>query len=96
MVHNLGPLGAYERNVRFANEELIEQGNYSEVPSTDVLKNIGREFNKRYELDEDMYKAVRMLRFLTAELDDASEVVKGKVLNRKTFIFPEFDIFRIN
>lgn len=80
MASDLGPLGAYERNLRLADEDLIKQGNYTEVPSIDVLKNARHEYGKRYELDEDMFKAVRLLRYMTYQLDDSSKDVQGKVL----------------
>ena len=71
---------AYERNVRLANEGLIIQGNYTEVPSIDVLKNARHEYDKQFDLDEDMFKAIRLLRYITHELDNSSNDVRGKYL----------------
>ncbi|CAF1588184.1 unnamed protein product [Didymodactylos carnosus] len=37
-VNQHGPLAIYERNLRYANADLLKEGNFSEVPSIDVLK----------------------------------------------------------
>ena len=77
-VNRLGPLGAFERNMRLADENLLEQGNWSEVPSIDVLKTIAQEYKMKYRLDEDMFKEVRIFREITEQLDQSSSKVKGK------------------
>ena len=77
-VNRLGPLAAYERNVRLADENLLQEGNLTQVPSIDVLKTAGQEYNKKYRLDEDMFMEVRIFRELTERLDTSSVKVKGK------------------
>lgn len=72
-----GALAVYEENLRLANEDLLKEGNNSQVPSTDVLKTAGQEYANRYRLDEDMFKEVRMLREITERLDQTSRDVKG-------------------
>ena len=77
-VDQLGPLAVYEQNLRFADKNLLQEGNFSEVPSIDVLKTAGKEYNNRYHLDEDMFKEVRILREITQRLDQSSEDIRGK------------------
>jgi hypothetical protein len=64
--------------MRLADENLLRNGNFTEVPSVDVLKNIGNEYNQQYRFDEDLFKEVRVLRYLINEFDDYSEEVRGK------------------
>ena len=73
-----GALAVYEENLRLADEDLLKEGNISQVPSTDVLKTAGQEYANRYRLDEDMFKEVRILREITARLDQTSKDVKGR------------------
>lgn len=68
----------YEQNMRNADEELLREGNFTEVPSTDVLKTAGQEYSNRYRLDEDMFKELRIFRELTERLDQCSKDVKGE------------------
>ena len=68
----------YEQNMRNADEELLREGNYTEVPSTDVLKTADQEYSNRYRLDEDMFKELRIFRELTERLDQCSKDVKGE------------------
>ena len=77
-VNQLGPLTVYEQNLRFADENLLREGNFSRVPSMDVLKAAGQECNNRYRLDEDMFKEVRVFREITQRLDQSSEDIQGK------------------
>jgi hypothetical protein len=72
-----GPLCTFEENVRNANEELLSEGNFSEVPSVDVLKMIKHEYEKKYKLDEDMFKELRILREDMLSFDVTSKNVKG-------------------
>ena len=71
-------MATYEENMRTANKELLRAGNFTEVPSTDVLKTAGQECSNRYRLDEDMFKELRIFRHLTRRLDQYSKDVKGK------------------
>jgi hypothetical protein len=48
------------------------------VPSLDVLKTAKHEYNKKYRLDEDIFKQLRMFRCLTWSLDTDSKKMKGK------------------
>ena len=77
-VQQIGALGVYERNLRSANEDLLREGNFSEVPSIDVLKTAKQQYNKLYRLDEDIFKESRMFRFLTESNDDKSKDIHGK------------------
>ena len=77
-VNELGPLAVYEQNMRLADENLLREGNFSQVPSADVLKTVGQEYNNRYRLDEDIFKEVRIFRYITERLDQSSEDVQGK------------------
>lgn len=70
----------FERNVRFADENLLNEGNFTDVPTVDVIKKAGEEFYKRYLFDEDMYKEVRIFRYLTRALDTTSKQVRGKLI----------------
>jgi len=64
--------------MRFANEDLLQEGNFSEVPSMDVLKTTKQQYNKKYRLDEDYFKELRMYRFLTRLIDRTSKEIKGE------------------
>ncbi len=77
-MNELGPLAVYEQNMRLADENLLREGNFSQVPPKEVLKTIGQEYNNRYRLDEDMFKDVRIFREITERLDQSSEDVQGK------------------
>ncbi|CAF1403939.1 unnamed protein product [Adineta ricciae] len=55
-VKTIGALGVYERNLRHANEELLKEGNFSEVPTKEVLDKIKQEYDNKYRLDENCYK----------------------------------------
>ena len=68
----------FERNVRFANEDLLQEGNFSEVPSVDVLKTAKHQYNKKYRLDEDYFKELRMYGFFTRISDYDSKSFKGE------------------
>ena len=59
-VNQIGALGVYERKLRYANEDLLKEGNFSEVPSIDVLKTTKQQYNKKYRFDEDSFKELRM------------------------------------
>ncbi|CAF1378810.1 unnamed protein product [Didymodactylos carnosus] len=76
-VQKIGALGVYERNLRYANEDPLKEGNFTEVPSIDVLKTAKQQFNKKYRLDEDYFKELRMFGFFTRCTDDESEDIKG-------------------
>ena len=76
-VHEKGPLAVYERNLRQADENLLQDGNLTQVPSTDVLKTAVYEYNNTYRLDEDIFKEVRIFRELTHQWDETSEEIKG-------------------
>jgi hypothetical protein len=78
-VQQIGALGVYERNLRFANEDLLKEGNFSEVPPIEVLNTAKQQYNKRYRLDEDYFKESRMFRFLTRSTDDTSKDIKGEI-----------------
>lgn len=73
-----GPLAIYEKNVRLADNELLEEGNYNQVPTTNVLKTAGQEYSNRHKLDEDIFKELRVFREMTRKLDNSSIDVKGK------------------
>ena len=77
-VKSIGALGVYERNLRHANEELLKEGNFSEVPTKDVLDKIKQEYENKYRLDENCYKEVRMFAFITRYSDVHSKEVKGE------------------
>lgn len=70
-------MAVYERNVRRADESLLREGNFSQVPTTDVLKTAGQEYNNRHKLDEDTFKELRVFRELIRKLDQTSIDVKG-------------------
>lgn len=74
----MGALAVYEQNMRNADEELLREGNYTDVPSTDVLKTAGQEYSNRYRLDEDVFKELRIFREMTYRLDQSSKEVKGE------------------
>ena len=76
-----GALRVYKRNVRSADEELLQEGNFSEVPSMDVLKTAKHQYNKKYRLDEDYFKELRMLAYLTRSTDFTSAKVIGENLS---------------
>ena len=59
-MQSAGTLRVYEHNIRLADEELLREGNFSEVPSMDVLKTAKYQYNKKYRLDEDYFKELRM------------------------------------
>lgn len=68
----------FERNVRFANEDLLKEGNFTEVPSLDVLKTAKQQYNKKYRLDEDYFKELRMYGFFTRFTDHTSKYFQGE------------------
>ena len=76
-IKELGPLGVFEENVRNANEDLLAARNFSEVPSVDVIKMIRYEYDKKYKLDEDVFKEVRILREDMSSFDVSSKNIKG-------------------
>ncbi|CAF1314555.1 unnamed protein product [Adineta ricciae] len=76
-VKTIGALSVYERNLRHANEDLLREGNFSEVPSKEVLDKIKQEYDKKYRLDENCFKEVRMFAFVTRYSDVHSKEVKG-------------------
>ncbi|CAF3902483.1 unnamed protein product [Rotaria sp. Silwood1] len=77
-VHQIGALGVFEHNVRFADEDLLREGNFTEIPSLDVLKTAKQQYNKKYRLDEDCFKELRMYGFFTRFTDYASKCFKGE------------------
>lgn len=77
-VSEMGALAVYERNMRSADEELLREGNYTEVPSMDVLKTPGQEYSNRNRLDEDVFRELRIFREMTYRLDQSSKEVKGE------------------
>ncbi|CAF4028148.1 unnamed protein product, partial [Adineta steineri] len=74
-----GGLRVYERNLRHANEDLLKEGNFSEVPSQDVLKTIKQQYDKKFRYDEDCFKDLRIFAYVTRYEDIDSEDVKGFV-----------------
>ncbi|CAF1632264.1 unnamed protein product, partial [Didymodactylos carnosus] len=76
-VNEHGPLAIYERNLRYANEDLLKEGNFSEVSSIDVLKRTKQQYNRKYQLDENIFKDVRMFGYLTRSIDHTSKDIKG-------------------
>lgn len=87
-VIQIGALAVYERNLRDANEDLLKEGNFSHVKSTDVLNTVKQQYNKKYRLDEDCFKELRMFGFSTRYTDAFSEHVKGE--NFDTLLIIEF------
>ncbi len=77
-VQRIGALAVYESNLRNANVDLLKAGNFTEVPSREVLNTIKQQYNKRYRLDEDCFRELRMFRFFTRYTDRDSEDVKGE------------------
>lgn len=77
-VKSVGALAVYERNLRHANEELLKEGNFSEVPSTEVLNKIKQQYEKKYRLDEDCFRELRKFAFFTRYSDVNSEDVIGE------------------
>ncbi|CAF1220695.1 unnamed protein product, partial [Didymodactylos carnosus] len=75
-IQKIGALGVYERNLRYANEDPLKEGNFTEVPSIDVLKTAKQRYNKKYRLDEDYFQELRMSGFFTRCTDDESEDIK--------------------
>ena len=51
---------------------------FSKVSSLDVLKTAKHQYNKKYRLDEDYFKELRMYGFFTRSSDYTSECIKGK------------------
>ena len=82
----VGALGVFEKNIRSADEDLLRAGNFSQVPSMDVLKTAKQQYNKKYRLDEDYFKELRMFRFLTRFIDHNSKDVKGNNFNIQQLI----------
>ncbi|CAF4331300.1 unnamed protein product, partial [Didymodactylos carnosus] len=66
----------FKRNLRYANEDPLKEGNFTEVPSIDVLKTAKQRYNKKYRLDEDYFQELRMSGFFTRCTDDESEDIK--------------------
>ena len=85
-VQQIGALGVYERNLRYANEDLLKEGNFSEVPSRDVLNTIKQQYNKKYRLDEDQFKELRMFGYFTRFIDYTSEDVIGENFNTLSIV----------
>jgi hypothetical protein len=79
LMHDLGLAATYEHNVRVADKNQLESGNFTAVPPTEVLKKIRQEYEKQFLLDEDIFKAVRMFRFMSEYLDKESKLFKGKL-----------------
>ena len=79
LASTLGPLGAFERNTRLADETLLKEENFTNVPSVDVLKNARQAYNQQFHFDEGILKEVRIFRYLTYELDKSSNKIKGKL-----------------
>lgn len=92
-VHKEGPLAIYERNLRHADENLLENGNLTQVPTREVLKTAVYEYNNKYRLDEDMFKEVRIFLLLTQRWDETSKEVKGTYCAErlKSLIFYSID-----
>ncbi|CAF1436149.1 unnamed protein product [Didymodactylos carnosus] len=86
-IHQVGALNVFERNMRFANDDLLREGNFSEVPSMDVLKTAKQQYNQKYRLDEDYFKELRMFRYLTHSIDHSSEHIKGYVQTCGEWLF---------
>jgi len=77
-VEKIGALGVYERNLRYVNEDLLKDGNFIEIPSKCVLNTAKQQYNKKYRLDEDYFKELRMFGFFTRSTDDESKDIKGE------------------
>ncbi len=75
-MNELGPLTVYEKNMRLADENLLREGNFSQVPTKDVLKTAGQKYNNRYRLDEDIFKEVHLFR----------EITKKRIMKIKFFV----------
>ncbi|CAF4611913.1 unnamed protein product, partial [Didymodactylos carnosus] len=74
----VGPLNAYERNIRKADEDLLKAGNFSYVPTMDVIKTAIKEYKKKYQFDEDIFKEIRILRYSMFTSDTHSKILIGK------------------
>ncbi|CAF2115689.1 unnamed protein product [Rotaria magnacalcarata] len=86
-VHQIGALGVFEHNVKFADEDLLQEGNFSEVPSLDVLKTAKQQYHKKYRLDEDNFKELRMYGFFTRFTDYTSKCFKGYIQTSGEWLF---------
>jgi hypothetical protein len=76
-INQIGALNVYERNLRYANEDLLKEGNFSDVPPIEVLNTIKQEYNKKYRLDEDHFKELRLFGYFTRHIDINSKEIRG-------------------
>ncbi|CAF0840608.1 unnamed protein product [Didymodactylos carnosus] len=71
----LGPLNAYEQNIHKADEDLLKAGNFSYVPTMDVIKTAIKEYKKQYQFDEDIFKEIKILRYSMFTSDTHSKIL---------------------
>ena len=64
-VNRLSPFAVYEGNLLLSEENFLQEGGLTEVPSIDVLKTAGQEYKQKYRLDEDMFMEVHIFREMT-------------------------------
>ncbi len=63
-----------------------KRGNFSEVPSMDVLKTAKQQYIKKYRCDEDYFKELRVLGFLKRLIDHTSKDVIGESFSIRQII----------
>lgn len=64
-VAQIGPLAAYERNIGVADKNQLQIRNLTEVPAWKFYKKSRMNMIKKFPLDKDMFKDVRMFREFT-------------------------------
>ncbi|CAF1339568.1 unnamed protein product [Didymodactylos carnosus] len=74
---HVDPLNVYENNIRKADEPLLRAGNFSYVPTIDVIKTAIKEYRKKFRFDEGCYKEIRIARQSLFTSDTFSKIVIG-------------------
>ncbi|CAF4443150.1 unnamed protein product [Rotaria sp. Silwood2] len=59
--NEIGPLAVFREQVEAADENLLAAGNYTECNTIEVIKKATADYRKKYQIDENIYTACRII-----------------------------------
>ena len=74
-----GPLRVFRPKVEDADEEMLHAGNFTGCESIEVLKQAPADYQKKFRLDDDIFRECRVRQEILEEIDVKSDKIKGYV-----------------
>ncbi|CAF3804981.1 unnamed protein product [Rotaria sp. Silwood1] len=77
--NDIGPLALYRELVDNADRALLEVGNETQCPTTETLKKAAADYRNKMRIDENIFRACRIIRQVYIKEDNKSEHIRGYI-----------------